>query len=187
MLDAILLSGLNHLLQGADWASARLKPFAGRQARFEMSPFNFALTIGADGLFLPALNEVRTDVTVSLPPDTPFLLSQGLDKVMAVARVEGNAEFATELSFVFRQLRWDIEEDLSQVVGDIAAHRLVESAQRFAAWQKQAATNLLENISEYLVQENPMLVASGEYTTLARDIGRFSAALSRVEGRLAAL
>lgn len=187
MLDAVLLAGLNHLLQGASWAPARLKPFAGRQARFDLPPFHLELIVTSDGFFEAAFDKDVPDVVIALPAETPFLLPQGLDKVMAVARVVGNAEFATELSFVFRQLRWDVEEDLSHVVGDIAAHRLVQGAERFAAWQKQAATNLAGNLTEYLVQENPLLVATAEFTALARDIGRFSTDLARIEGRLAAL
>jgi ubiquinone biosynthesis protein UbiJ len=195
MLDTLLLSGLNHLLQGASWAPARLMPFAGRRARFEMPPWHLDLSIAEDGYFLPlaeASHDANSgatapDVVIQLPADTPFLLPQGLDKVMAVAHVTGNAEFATELSFVFKHLHWDFEEDLAQVLGDIPAHRLVQGAKGVLAWQQQAAINLAENISEYLVLENPLLVANGEFNTLRDDISQFSADLAKLESRLAAL
>ena len=187
MLDALLRSGLNHLLQSASWAPARLAPFATRRARFEMPPWHLDLSIADDGYFLPASDTATPDVIIQLPSDTPFLLPQGLDKVMAVAHVTGNAEFATELSFVFRHLHWDFEEDLAQVLGDIPAHRLVQGARVLVAWQQQAALNLAENISEYLVLENPLLVASGEFGALRADISQLGAALAKLESRLSAL
>jgi ubiquinone biosynthesis protein UbiJ len=183
MLDAALIAGLNHLLQGAGWARERLKPFAGRQAGIGMPPFLLTISVTPAGLFELAPQGAPTDVTIGLPPDTPFLLPQGLDKVMAGARVEGNAEFATELSFVFRHLRWDAEEDLARVVGDIAAHRIVAGTRRIAGWQRQAAANLAANLAEYLTHENRQLVTREEFASLRESLTRMNADLSRLEAR----
>lgn len=187
MLEAALLAGLNHLLQGSGWAIARLTPFAGRRARFELPPFHLELCVAGDGLFELSADPGKPDVVISLPAETPFLLPQGLAKVVSVAHVVGNAEFATELSFIFRRLRWDIEEDLSSIVGDIAAHRMVQGVNQLVAWHKQAATHFAQNLGEYLVYENPLLVATGEFVAWRDDISRFGADLSRLEARLAAL
>lgn len=187
MLDSVFLAGLNHLLTGAQWARTRLVPFAGRRARFDMPPITFGFEIAPDGGVIPNPGPDVTDVIIRLPADTPFLLPQGLGKVMALATVEGNAEFATELSFVFRNLRWDAEEDLSKFVGDIAAHRIVQGASHFADWQKQAVTNLAENVAEYLTIENPVLVQRDELLALREDIARLDADLTRTEKRVAAL
>lgn len=191
MFDQAFLATFNHLLEGANWARARLAPFAGRRARIELPPFSFDFEIGAEGYVQPhpdsATADVATDVTIALPANAPFLLPQGLDKLMAGASVSGNAEFATELSFVFRNLRWDAAEDLSKLVGDIAAQRLVQGASRFLAWQKQAATHLAENLADYLVQENPLLIATDEFATLRDGIARFNVDLSRIENRLTLL
>lgn len=183
MLEQVFLAALDHLLGGAQWAQARLKPFAGRCARIEMPPIVFAFEIDANGRVRQNLNPAMTDVTIRLPSDTPFLLPQGLEKIMARASVEGNAEFATELSFVFRQLRWDAEEDLSKLVGDITAHRLVQGASRFATWQKQATNNLAENLAEYLTQENPLLITTHQFAVFRDDIARLNSELSQIEAR----
>jgi len=187
VLEAALLTGLNHLLAGSGWAPARLIPFAGRRARFELPPFHIELGVATDGLFELSAVSAEPDVVISLPAETPFLLPQGLDKVVSVAHVVGNAEFATELSFIFRRLRWDIEEDLASAVGDIAAHRMVQGGKRLIAWQQQAASHLAENLAEYLAHENRLLVTTGEFVAWRDDIRRFSADLARAEARLATL
>jgi len=187
MFDQAFLSALNHLLKGANWARARLIPFAGRRARFDMPPFAFGFEIAPDGFVIPNPDPEISDVVIRLPADTPFLLPQGLDRVMAQATVEGNAEFATELSFVFRNFRWDAEEDLSRLVGDIAAHRIVQSANRLVDWQKQAATHFAQNLGEYLTLEAPVLVRREEILALQEGIAQLDTDLSRAERRLAAL
>lgn len=187
MFDQVFLATLNHLLEGANWARSRLVPFAGRRARFDMPPFAFGFEIAPNGEVIPNPDPDVTDVIIRLPADAPFQLPHGLDKVMAQASVEGNAEFATELSFVFRNLRWDAEEDLSKLVGDIAARRIVQGANRFIGWQKQATTNLTENVVEYLTIENPLLVPRDELIALRDAIDQLDADLNRAEKRLAAL
>jgi len=183
MFEQLFLTALDHLLGGAIWAQARLKPFAGRRARIEMPPLVFAFEITPHGRLQRNPDPAVTDVTIRLPADTPFLLPLGLEKVIANALVEGNAEFATELSFVFRQLRWDAEEDLSRVIGDIPAHRLMQGTQRLFAWQKRAAGNFAENLSEYLTHEYQLLLPTQEFNTFRADITRLNAELAGLEIR----
>lgn len=183
MFDAAFLAALDHLLEGAAWARDRLTPFAGRQAHLVMPPFSAAFTVSPAGRCIAADVEASPDVIVHLPADAPLRLLQGIDRVMAGVRVEGNAEFATELSFVFRNLRWDAEEDLSRLVGDIAAHRLVQGAERFACWQRQAARNFAANLGEYLTMENPLLVSRREFDEQREGIARLNSDLIRLEAR----
>lgn len=183
MIEAAFLAGLNHLLHGANWARARLAPYAGRRAALVVPPFRLAFVITADGFCAAATTDEPPDVIVHLPADTPWRLLQGLDRVMAGAHVEGGAEFATELAFVFRNLRWDAEEDLSRLVGDIAAHRLLATAGRLAAWQRRSAGNLGENLAEYLTLENPLLVSRLEFAAFCADLASLNADLNRLEAR----
>jgi ubiquinone biosynthesis protein UbiJ len=183
MIGAALLATLNHLLEGAEWARVRLSSYAGRHACFDMPPFLFGFVITPTGLCEPQPSDSTPDVTIHLPADTPLRLMQGLDRVMAGARVDGNAEFATELSFVLRHLRWDAEEDLSRIVGDIAARRLVLGAERFASMHSEGTRRLAENISEYLVHEQGVLIGNAEFSSFRDDLLRLNDALSRLEAR----
>ncbi|MBS3934820.1 MAG: hypothetical protein KGZ43_01500 [Sulfuritalea sp.] len=187
MADAVFLAALNHLLAQADWARLRLLPFAGRPVRLEMPPFVFSFMIATDGRLQDNPDPATADVVIRLPADAAFLLPLGQDRMMAQATVAGNAEFATELSFVLRHLRWDIEEDLSTVIGDIAAHRIMQGAGTLADWQRRAATNLAGNVTEYLTLERPMLVPTGELETLRDCIARLNEGLDDAERRLTRL
>lgn len=184
MFDQALLAALNHLLGDAAWARARLSAHAGRHVRCELPPFHFTLAIGPDGHFTSASHDVPPDVTVQLPAASPFLLLQGMDTLMAGIHVEGNAEFATELSFVLRHLHWDVEEDLSRLLGDIPAHRIVQVTRRVHAWHAQARTRLVENVAEYLQHDSPLLVNRHEFAGFRKALTNLDASLDDLEKRL---
>lgn len=186
MLDRAALTALNHLLQGAAWARARLAPFAGRAARLSLPPFRLDFAVTADGLLTAVDVEVR-DVEIALPVDTPLLLFQGPEAVAKATRISGSAEFADALGFVLRNLRWDFEEDLSDHLGDIAAHRIAGLLKAFGAWQQQAARNLAENFAEYLTEEQPTLAKPVELTAFAAAAGQLQNDLARLEQRVARL
>jgi ubiquinone biosynthesis protein UbiJ len=89
---------------------------------------------------------------------------------------------------VVRNLRWDAEEDLSRVVGDILAHRLMNAARALKDGQARAWRALGENLSEYFAEEQEVLVNranlgifNDELRTLRDDIAR----LDKRTGRLA--
>lgn len=184
MIENLLLAGLNHVLGQSAWARDRLRPFAGRLARLSVPPFELALSVGDDGYFAGAGEDAAVDVDIALPADTPMLLAQGgLERVMQAARVEGSAEFATELAFVLRNLRWDAEEDLSRAVGDIAAHRIVAGIGGLAQWQRQAAGNLADNLAEYATEENRILVNRRDHKMFADEVAGLVESLERLEAR----
>ncbi len=179
------LAALNHLLAQSAWARERLKGFAGRRARLGVTPLSLDFGISAEGLLDPeAAPGGAPDATIELPFDAPLrLLRGGSAEVMKGARIEGAADLADALGFVLRNLRWDAEEDLSKVVGDIAAHRLVKGAEALAGWQKDAATRLGENLAEYFGDESRMLVKRSELDSFSADVQQLRERLDRLEKR----
>jgi ubiquinone biosynthesis protein UbiJ len=156
MLNQAAIAGLSHLIEAAPWARERLAPFVGKTARLSMPPLRLELAVTADGR-LAETSTSEFDVEVALPAHAPLSLLQGREEVMRLAKVSGAADFAEVLGGVLRELRWEAEEDLSKVVGDIAAHRLVGSGRRVLDWQRHALRNASENVVEFLQQERPTL------------------------------
>lgn len=183
-LPAPLIAAINHLLGQASWAREKLAPFAGHSARITLPPFEAAFLVGDDGCISAPSPAAELEVSISLPAATPLLALQGKDAVMRSARIEGSAEFAEALGFVIRNLRWDAEEDLSRVVGDIAAHRIVAGTREFAAWQQQAAQNLAENLAEYFTEEQPLIARQTDIAGLSNDIDRLRDDVARLEKRV---
>ena len=85
---------------------------------------------------------------------------------------------------MLRKLRWDGEEALSRLVGDIAAHRAVSVARGVAAWHRQAARNAVENLVEYFGEEQPLVVKKAALEDLAGATAALRDDLARLEKRL---
>ena len=186
MLDLALIQAFNHLLAAAPWARAKLAPFAGRRARLVLGPLPLEFRIAPDGTF-ESLGTGEPAVEIVLPAGAALALLQGRDAMMRDAHITGAADFAEALGFVLRKLDWDAEEDLSRVVGDIAAHRLVKTAGNVAAAQAEAARRLAENVAEYLRYEQPAGVGKAALAAFAVEVGALRQAADALERRLAAL
>jgi ubiquinone biosynthesis protein UbiJ len=183
-LPAPIQAAVNHLLGQAAWAREKLAPFAGHSALIKLPPFEAAFLVGADGCISAPPPDAELEVSISLPAAAPLLALQGKDAVMRAARIEGSAEFAETLGFVIRNLRWDAEEDLSKMVGDIAAHRIVKGGKEFAAWQQQAAQNFAANLAEYFTEEQPLIARQSDISAFAGEVDRLRDDVARLEKRL---
>jgi ubiquinone biosynthesis protein UbiJ len=188
MLDLALLQAFNRLLAAAPWARERLAPFAGQRARLILGPLPVTFRIAADGTF-ESLGTEAPAVDIALPADAPLALlqGQGRDALMRKAHITGSADFAEALGFVLRNLEWDVEEDISRAIGDIAARRLVKAVAGLASAQADAARRLADNFAEYLRYEQPVGVRQSEADGFAAEAGALAAETATLEQRIAAL
>lgn len=178
------LAFANHLLAAEDWATARLKPFAGQTARLEVGPLALPLRIDGDGRLRRGDKLGETGVSIRLPDDTPLRWLTDRASVFAAARISGSADFAEALAFVFRNLRWDVEADLAGVVGDIAAHRLLRGARELGAWQGRQLRNLAANVAEFLTEERPTLARAADVSAFCSAVDALRDDCTRLESRL---
>lgn len=188
MLLGAALRIVNHLLADAPWARDRLQAFAGQTARLEFGPLRLPLSISAAGVFVAGdAAASAASVIIALPGDAPLRALSDGRSLFALARLSGSAELAEALGFVFRNLRWEVEDDLARWVGDIAAHRLVAGGRQMARWHRQQAVNLAQNLAEYLTEESPTIARRADVAEFCAQAAELPPALSRLELRIAAL
>jgi len=184
-LESPLLLALNRLLEAEAWARERLAPFAGETVELRAPPLpalRFAIVEG--GRLAPG---IAASLTLTLQPGSLPALLRGEDHFMRTVGIEGNAELAQEVLYLARHLRWDAEEDLSKLVGDAAAHRLVGLARDFAVWQLDAAQRLAGAFMEYAQEEGRLLAPRAGYAAFAGEVARLRDALERLEKRIGRL
>ena len=174
---------LNHLLEAEPWARARLAPFAGEIVELRGAPFPALRFTILPGGSVEAGGEAAS-LVVTLAPDALFAALRGEEHLLRSVEVTGNAQLASEVMQLVRHLRWDVEEDLSRVVGDAAAHRLAKLGRDFAAWQADAARRLAAAFADYATEEQRMLVRRREHAEFAAAIAGMRAALDRLDKRI---
>ena len=187
MLVDATLGILNHLLSGEDWARKRLQTFAGQTARFELGALTLPLEITVAGLFAVGDRNASASVIIKLPADAPLRALTDRPSLFAAAHISGSAELAETLGFIFRNLHWDAESDLSLLVGDIAARRLVSGGKQLVQWQQNQARNLALNLAEYFTEESPVIARQKDLAAFCADVDGVQEQLSRLEKRVALL
>jgi len=185
MIERSAAAGLNHLLAQQHWAAERLAPFAGQCVEFHCPPLpGLRLKILDTGLVEGTKDVAASALVVKLKPGgLPLLLARD-EAALKQVGIEGSAELANAVQFLFHHLDWDIEEDLSRLVGDVLAHRLASTGRAFAAWQREAATRFAENLAEYWTEEQPLLARPAEAAKFCAGVAALREDVARLEKRL---
>jgi len=187
-LENPIAYALNRLLDTEPWARERLAPFEGDVIELRAAPFPaLRLAIAGGGGLSAADPEAAPTLSIAFGPEALAAATKGEEHLMRAVEVSGNARLASEVLHLFRHLRWDAEESLSRLVGDVAAHRLTEAARGFAAWQADALRRAGEALVEYATEERPMLVRREELDGLGGAHAALRDALERLEKRVARL
>ncbi len=177
---------LNHLLDAEPWARERLAPFAGKSLELRAPPLPAVrLTILAAGRV--QAGGAEPVLVLTLRPDALGGLVRGGEHFIRSVEVAGDAGLAAEIMALARHLRWDVEEDLSRLVGDVAARRVVQAGRDLAAWQADALRRLADSFADYTSEEGRLLVRRAQLETLGASVARLRDAIERLEKRIARL
>lgn len=196
-LSSALVPALNHLLRDARWARTRLSPFVGQTVGVLLGELRFGLIVTERGDFssyawTPDDAEAAA-VCIEFPAETARYLLQDLLRrqtpdLWREAKVTGNVAFAEALSFVFRNLNWDVEADLALLVGDIAAHRLTRLGASLQQRLRQAGEEMEHAVSRQL---STRLVGTADWqgmvrelNTLCSDVDALTARVDRMAARV---
>ncbi|OGA16961.1 MAG: hypothetical protein A3H32_18805 [Betaproteobacteria bacterium RIFCSPLOWO2_02_FULL_63_19] len=185
MMEKPATIALNHLLLEQDWARASLRPFAAKCVVLRLMPLpDLRLVILDSGVVAEAPSEAVADLTATIPlASLPRLLARD-EAAMAQVEMVGPADLASTVQILFQELTWDAEQDLSKLFGDVLAHRIAGAARDALAWQKDAATRLAQNLSEFLAYEQPLLAQRGEADSLRHSLESLVEDCARVQDRL---
>ena len=177
-------AALNHLLKSASWARERLRPFAGRIARFELAPFTVAFTILDSGEVADAPAASAPDASFALSPGIALRMLGGDSDAWQKVTVGGDGALAREVLYIAQNLKWDVEEDLSRVIGDVAAHRLAAAARELRRWQRDSTRSFTRAMAAYWTEEQPLVAAKTDVERFVREVDTLRDDVARLEKRI---
>jgi ubiquinone biosynthesis protein UbiJ len=133
VLDRVTLF-LNHVLAAEPAATERLQPHQGRSLAvtwvqwppFLPPPLPVAWQVTPAGLLErialePPAAALRVVIDVSQAPRWWAALQAGEPPPL---EIQGDAQFAADVSWLIANVRWDAEDDLARVIGDAPAREL---------------------------------------------------------------
>jgi ubiquinone biosynthesis protein UbiJ len=158
MISSPISAAINHLLAQEAWARDKLVRHAGKVAVFDAGIAALRLKVTADGMLQAAGTDDIAHVTIRAKLADLPLIAQNRERAFSYVQIDGDADFANTISQLSQTLRWEAEEDLSKWIGDIAATRLTAGARNMLGSARSAQRKMAENVAEYFLEENPMLV-----------------------------
>ncbi len=180
--------GINHVLAGEPWASSELARHANKTILLQLPLGNLCFEIGADGLLAtlkeiddPSLTlEVSAKALGDLAGSTGSLREQAFKAV----KITGDADLAQLLGRLAGQLRWEYEEDLARLVGDAPANFAVRQGKKLVSATHSAATDLLDNVVEYVSEEKKVLLNKRDFIVRKSELSDLRESVDRMEKRI---
>ncbi len=147
---------LNHVLMQESAAQDRLRRQKGKPVRVQWGDFHLTLAPTAAGLLERCAPGAKPELSVTLTQTSPLELAQS---VLAGQKpgvdIQGDVQLAAEVAWLVDNVRWDVEEDLSRVVGDATANTIA----RFARSASQAIKSFVDRLPEGFPPKNPFTTA----------------------------
>jgi ubiquinone biosynthesis protein UbiJ len=144
---------VNHVIAAEPAAVERLRPHAGRSVQVELTgwptflpqvgPFAFRVTPAGLVEWLAENAAPSIDLRIAVDASNPAL---AFTRVVAGDRpqvvVSGDAAFASDIDWLIDNLRWDVQDDLARVVGDVPARQIARVGGWFAGAVREGARML---------------------------------------------
>ncbi len=184
MLKTLSTRVLQHLISQNSWANAMLQPFAGKSVQFTIASMSSTLVILENGSLAIAGETNIPDATVTMSLSIALRLMAKDEAAKRLISIEGDTHFAAELAKVFANMRWDYEDDLSKLVGDIPANKMGTLARDAAKSVKETSVNLAEMLSEYWQEEKPMIAKMRHVETFISQVDTLRADVDRLDKKL---
>ena len=131
---------LNHVLGQEPAATERLRRQQGQCIQVSWRDYRLQWRITPAGLLTRAEADVAADLHLHINQDQPLSLLQTLAKgEKPTMRIDGDVMLAADINWLVDHVRWDMEEDLSRVFGDAAAHHMATFFKRIATALREFA------------------------------------------------
>lgn len=180
-------------------SAARMAP-SPRPAARQMPPFRHGMTaagvsparplaqldarVGVDGT-LTAVSGEEPAVVLTVCPSVDALfrvLREGPLALGASLRIEGDVMLAQALGEVTRTLHWDVEEDLSRLVGDVAAHRAGSLWRHARAQTADMHDRFQDVLTDHLTSTTGVLISRAEFEMWSAEVNSLAERLDRLDG-----
>ncbi len=187
------LSGLlNRNVAQSERASALAQQLEGRALALvlEGTPITLFFRVADGRIEIDTRDAGEADATLSGSPISLLsLVGPGAEDRLrgSSIRIAGDAEVAQRFRDVLQHARPDFEEELSRVVGDVAAHQVANIARGFFDWGRKAADSFSANVAEYLQEEGRDVPSRVEVEEFLEAVDHLREATDRLDARLARL
>jgi ubiquinone biosynthesis protein UbiJ len=187
-----LESVLNRNIAGSASARRLCTQLEGRTLALHMTGLPLSIYFRSDGERM-SIDTASTDAPAATLSGTPLALLRLAGPAPEAAirggaiHIQGDAEIAQAFSELLKQTQPDLEEELSRVIGDVAAHQVGNMARTALGFGRRTVDTLRQNVAEYLQEEGRDLPTRTEADEFVASVDKLRDDVARLEARLTLL
>lgn len=179
-----VLKAINHLIEQERWAHELLLPREGQSISIALPIGDFQIAI-QEGIFVNEGNTNLSSVNLVITQEAIWtFLKEGKSGAMKFVKISGDIDFAADLNRLAVDLKWEVEEDLSKLVGDAPARRVVLESKKMFHQTQLAMNDLKGGVRDYLVYEKNILVDSQQMNDFKSELRLLRDQLDRAEKKV---
>ncbi|OYY15202.1 MAG: hypothetical protein B7Y05_13750 [Polynucleobacter sp. 24-46-87] len=167
---------------------AELARHAGKVILLGLPIGNLCFEIAPEGSLVAVSNIDAPSLELEVSSEVLSVLAGGSgnlrEQAMKSVKITGDADLAQLLGRLVGQIRWEYEEDLARFIGDAPANFAVRQGKKFVSAGKAAATDLLENVIEYVSEERRVLLNKRDFMIHKDELNALRDAVDRIEKRI---
>ena len=189
MAVSVMEKLLNEALRLDPESLAKIAALEGKVIGLEISGLDATIYLmpGASGVQLHAVLEGEPDVLIKGGP--LGLVRMGLSRQPSSlfgegVEIEGDIHLGRQIQKIIDDLDIDWEEQLSRLLGDVAAHQLGNFLRSATQWGKKTGETFGEDVVEYLQEESRDLVVRPELDRFLDNVDTLRVDVDRLEQRV---
>jgi len=189
-LVAALDKALQLYLQQDSDAVKKVSALNGKLLAFEIQGLDliFFILPEDDQLHIRAFADQEPDTKISVTPAglLNMMLNPGNNDAAfnGDMHIEGDLELGQTLQSILMNIDFDWEEHLSNIVGDIAAHKIGRGVRDFFHWSQNTSDAIQENLAEYLQHELSALPQHADIDGFLSSVDTLRSDVERIEARI---
>lgn len=190
ILIATIESAFNRLLSLDPEAATQLAELEGRIICLQLDGLNIHLYLfpSADDIMILDDFDGEADTTIQGTPVALARLGLSSDKQAEMfegeVKISGDVRLGRKFNRLFASLDIDWEEQLSKLIGDMAAHTLGNITRQLFSWQQRNEQSMKMNTSEYLQEEVHYLPAQNQADSFYHAVDQLRNDVARMEARI---
>lgn len=178
---------LNRGIRASTDATRRCRELEGRSFRIELDGLGLGLTLQSAGDSVALSEQLQADACLSGTPGALARLAATGDESILRARavrISGDPLVARDFRDLIAIAAPDFEEELSRLVGDVAARQLGNLLRGLKDWGFDSADRLSHTVAEYLQEESRELPARPEVEAFLDRVDQLAGDVARLEARI---
>jgi ubiquinone biosynthesis protein UbiJ len=189
----MLTTAFNKYISLDPEAPEKLRDFDGKLIAIEVRGMGKNLYLSINDCNITVVKDIadEPDTTISGSPAALFKLGLHRDSAplffSGEVEIRGNTRLGRQFKALLAEMEIDWEEYLSRVTGDIAAHHIVKMFNELGKWNRSVASNLADDIGEYLQEESRDIVSGAETDLFNQQVDILRNDVDRLEARVCRL